>query len=73
MKIGGSILLIVMIISIAIGAVLWPYTINSWLIFFGKAPTIVWWQGALIGFIPVIGQATVPVAFITWVLMLFLI
>ena len=54
------------------GAVCWPYTINTWLVYVDKAPCVVWWQGFLLGFCPVIGQATIPAAFVTWVLMLFL-
>lgn len=73
MKISLTGIAIVMLISAVIGALLWPYSINSWLLFVGKPASITWWQGALIGFIPFIGQATIPVAFITWVLMLFLI
>lgn len=64
--------LIVMIICAVIGAVLWPYTINTWLVFAGKPPTVVWWHGALLGFAPIIGQATIPAAIVTWILMLFL-
>lgn len=55
-----------------IGALLWPYTLNTWLEYFGKPQTIVMWQGALLGFCPVIGQLTIPAAIITWILMLFL-
>lgn len=64
--------LVTLVIGALVGAVLWPYTINAWLVFFHKPPTVVWWQGAIIGFLPIIGHATVPVAFVTWVLMMFL-
>jgi len=66
-----SILLFLLIFA-AIGSVCWPYAINSWLLFFGKTHRIVWWQGALLGFVPWIGQASIPVAVVTWILMLFL-
>ena len=56
-----------------IGALLWPYTINTWLEYAGKEPVIVWWQGALLGFCPGIGQITLVAAIATWVLMLFLV
>lgn len=65
------IILIVLCIFAAIGAVCWPYTINTWLVFFGKPATIVWWQGALLGFVPGLGQVSIPAAVITWILMLF--
>lgn len=71
-KIGCSGLIIILAICTVIGALLWPYSINTWLVFFGKPPVVTWWQGALLGFCPGIGQITIPVAVITWVLMLFL-
>jgi len=55
-----------------IGGFAYPYAINEWLSFFGKENTIVWWQGFVLGLIPGIGQASLPVAAVTWVLMLFL-
>jgi ABC-type lipoprotein release transport system permease subunit len=60
-------------ICAVIGALLWPYTINEWLIFFDKEPVVLWWHGAILGFTPVIGQATIPAAVVTWILMLILI
>lgn len=63
---------IVLSISALIGAFTWPYTINSWLEVIGKEPSIVWWQGCLLGFCPYIGQASIPAAVITWILMLFI-
>ena len=53
------------------GIVCWPYTINTWLVFVGKDPCIVWWHGLLLGFAPIIGQATIPAAIATWILILF--
>jgi hypothetical protein len=66
-------LTIILLISIIAGAFLWPYTINTWLVYFDKPEAIKMWHGALIGFIPFIGQATIPAAFITWIIMLFLV
>jgi hypothetical protein len=63
---------IIMLVCTVVGAYLWPYSINTWLVFFGKEPSVVWWQGALLGFCPVIGQATIAVAVVTWILMLIL-
>lgn len=56
----------------AIGSLCWPYTLNTWLEFFGKPESIVWWQGALLGITPFIGQFSIPAAIITWILMLFI-
>ena len=65
-------LLIIFTLGAIIGAFCWPYTINTWLVFFGKPPSILWWHGVLLGFAPFIGQASIPAAIITWILMLFL-
>lgn len=62
----------VIVLGVVLGAFLWPYTINTWLEYFGKEASVIWWQGALLGLVPVVGQATIPVAVITWILMLFL-
>lgn len=67
-----GIVLFVLSISAAVGAVCWTYTLNTWLMFFGKVSSVVWWQGALIGFVPYIGQISIPAAVITFILMLFL-
>jgi len=55
-----------------IGAFLNPYTINTWLEYAGKEPSMVWWQGALLGFCPIVGQLTIPAAIATWILMMFI-
>ena len=60
-------------ISFAIGAVLWPYTINTWLVYAGEPPGIEWWMGGLIGLVPGLGQFSIPAAVVTWITMLFLI
>lgn len=66
------ILLLLLSISGIIGSFCWPYTLNSWLIFFEKEATIVWWHGFILGYVPGLGQASLPAAVITWILMLFL-
>ena len=66
------IIFVILTLSALIGGFVWTYSINKWLVFFGKEPSLVFWQGALIGFAPYLGQASIPVAIITWVLMLFL-
>ena len=69
----GAAFLIVLLLCAAVGAFLWPYSINTWLHFLGKPEVIVWWHGVLLGFCPVIGHMTIPVAVVTWILMLFLV
>jgi len=64
--------LIFCLIFAVIGAFCWTYTINTWLTFAGKPQAIVWWQGALIGFVPYLGRLSIPAAVVTWLLMLIL-
>ena len=59
--------------SAIIGAFLFPYVINSWLAFFGKLAVVTWWQGAIIGIIPGVGQTSIPLALATFILMLILV
>ena len=70
---GCGLLLLILTLSGIIGIFCWPYTINHWLVFMGKEPSIVWWQGFLLGYVPYVGQISIPAVFITWILMLFLI
>ena len=72
LKIKGVLLIFILFLSALIGTILWPYTLNTWLTFFGKTATVTWWQGAILGFVPFLGQATIPAAVVTWILMLFL-
>lgn len=65
-------ILFVMIISMVLNAFTFPYVINTWLVYFGKAPAVLWWHGLLIGFIPAVGQLGLILAFITWVATLFI-
>lgn len=59
-------------ISFAIGAWLWPYTINTWLVYADKPPQIEWWMGGLFGLVPGVGHSSIMCAAITFVAMLFL-
>ena len=67
-----GIILFTFLISALIGGFTWTYSLNMWLEFFGKEPSIVFWQGMLLGFAPYLGQISIPVAIITWILFLFL-
>ena len=67
-----SLLFIVVIITVIINSITFPYAINEWLIYFHKTPSVVWWHGALIGFVPGIGQLGITIAVLTWIIMLFL-
>ena len=74
MKVFGLLfsILLVLFIVFAMGAIFWPYTINTWLVYFHKSPVITWWEGGLLGFVPGFGQTSVPAAVNTWILMLFI-
>lgn len=50
----------------------WPYVINEWLEVAGKEPIIVFWQGALIGYVPILGQLGLPAVVATWIALMFL-
>ena len=70
---GGIVLTLFGVCIVALlGGLLWPYTINTWLIYCGKEAAVVFWQGALIGFVPFVGQLMIPAAILTWVIMLFI-
>jgi hypothetical protein len=60
------------ILTAIIDAFLWPYTLNTWLILAGKDPSVVWWQGMLLGLVPGIGQFGIIAATLTWIVMLFI-
>ena len=59
-------------LSMGTGALCWPYVMNSWLEFAGREPTAVWWMGAILGLYPRFGYVSLPLAGLTWVLLLFL-
>lgn len=73
MKLNFLLFIIIYSLCSLIGGFLWPYTINTWLIFFDKDPSILFWHGLLLGLCPIVGQVTIPVAVVTWILMLFLV
>lgn len=68
----GILFALLVAITFIMGAVLWPYTINTWLIYTNKPPVIEWWMGGLMGLVPGLGQSCIPAAFITFIIMLFI-
>lgn len=70
----GKLILILLILSISgiVGAICWPYTINAWLVYAGKAAVFKWWQGLLLGYVPGLGQLSIPAAVLTWIMIMFL-
>ena len=71
-KMTFGVMIVFLIIFALIGSWLWPYTVNSWLEYFGKEPVLKAWHGALLGFVPILGQVMIPAAAITFVAMLIL-
>ena len=67
---GTAVFVAVVLVSFAIGAVLWPYSIDSWALYLGHATSIPWYAGGVLGIIPGVGQMSIPVAAVTWVLMM---
>ena len=67
-------LLIVIGICIAggIGALTWPYTINTWLEYTGKEAAFTALGGFVLGCVPVIGQLSIPGAAGTWICTFFI-
>lgn len=68
----GFILMLIFAVLFVMGAVLWPYTINTWLVYSGKEPAIEWWMGGLMAMVPGFGQTCIPAAIITFIIMLFI-
>jgi len=68
----AAVMLVLSAIFGTIGAFAWPYTLNSWLAFAGKPETVVWWQGFLLGMVPVVGYWSVAAAILTSIMMLVL-
>lgn len=58
-------------VAFSFGALLNTYTINTWLTYCGKTPSVLWWHGGLIGLAT--NALIVPAALITWVCQLFLV
>lgn len=72
LKLGMGTVVFALLVSALIGGFAWTYSLNTWLVFFDKEPIIVFWQGMLLGLAPVVGQSSIIVAIITWILFLFL-
>ena len=68
---GCGFLMIVFIVVIALLGACWQYSINTWLEYAGKEPCIQYWKACLISCVPGVGQLAFPVAFITWLVMMF--
>ena len=60
------------LVLIPIGGLCWQYAINAWLLFFGKAAVVQFWQGMVLCIIPGLGHMGFVFAGLTWILMLFL-
>jgi len=72
MKVTSIVFVVFWLICVCAGAVLWPYTLNTWLEFLGRPATVLWWHGLILGLLPIVSQLTFPAAVVTWVVMLFI-
>lgn len=61
---------VLVVFWVLVNAILWPYTINTWLEYLGREGVIQWWQGVLIGLVPVVNKFVIGAAIITFILML---
>ena len=66
------VLLFICLITALVGGLTWPYSIEQWAAYLGNDVDVHFWQGAILGFIPGVGQISIPFAVITWILMLIL-
>ena len=55
-----------------LGALCWPYVVNTWLVYAEKPAGLLRWHGALMGVIPPFGYLSIPAAILTWIMMMFL-
>jgi len=62
----------VLAINSMVGAVCWPYVVNTWLTYCHKDSQIFWYHGILMSFVPGLGQLALPLTIATWLLMIFL-
>ena len=72
MGLGSLALIALCFVGFILGAILWPYSIETWGNYFGKHLEIAWYVGGVLGMLPVFGQASVPIAIITWIAMMFI-
>jgi len=62
-----TLIFFVFILSMVLGAFVWPYVFNSWYVYFThKQPIFVWWEGVLFSFIPYVGRW--ETAFVCWLI-----
>jgi len=66
------IVVVVLVISGLIGGICWPYSVNTWLSWVDKEPAFGFWHGFGCGFVPVIGQLSIPAAVVTFIADLFI-
>lgn len=63
---------IICCITGTIGGFGWEYTLNHWLIFAHKEPSMTFFKGFLIGLFPPLGVLSIMASFLTFVLSLFI-
>lgn len=72
-SLAGCLIILLLVFSSAIvGSFFWTYAINSWLLYFGKTVQVSWYVCGLFSLIPHIGWFSIPVSFVTYILLLFI-
>ena len=69
---GSFMVFVIAAVMFTIGAICFPYTVNSWLEYTGKQPVFTWWMGGLLGLIPGLAWVSILGAVGTFIAMMFL-
>ena len=60
-----------LVANFIIGAIFWPWVLNTLLVFAGKPAVVLWWQGGLLGMVPGFAYLGIIGAICVWIFMLF--
>lgn len=60
-----------MLVNFLIGALTWPWLLNTALGLVGKKAVVLWWQGGLIGMVPGFNYAGLVCCVLVWIATLF--
>lgn len=67
-----AVFFVVAFLGVILGSFLWPYTINTWLVYLEKAPVFLWWHGALLGLVAFLNPLIIVASIGTFIAMMFL-
>ena len=69
---GCLMVLVAILINGIIGALLFPYIFNAWLVYTGHTAVFLWWWGFILGNVPYCAKASIVGAIFTFIFMLFI-